>query len=87
MVRKNVKKKSIKKKFLLRHCLLFLDLKTLKVLNGFSNLFPPFTARKKTKNIKEWRPSKAEIQEGFVLHVKVSHIFLLFYCYQFLMCT
>ncbi|XP_067203610.1 uncharacterized protein [Linepithema humile] len=47
------------------------DLKTLQVLNNLSYLFAPINARKQTKQIKEWRPSKAEVQESFVLHVKI----------------
>ncbi|XP_067210560.1 uncharacterized protein [Linepithema humile] len=47
------------------------DLKTLQVLNNLSYLFAPINARKQTKQIKEWRSSKAEVQESFVLHVKI----------------
>jgi len=46
------------------------------VLNNLSYLFAPINARKQTKQIKEWHPSKAEVQESFVLHVKVSLYFL-----------
>ncbi|KYN09169.1 hypothetical protein ALC57_18724 [Trachymyrmex cornetzi] len=47
------------------------DLKTLKVLTFISHLFASVNARKQRKEIKEWRPSKIEMQEGFLLHVKV----------------
>lgn len=32
-----------------------------------------------TKEIKEWCPSKIEIQESFILHVKVKFLKILFY--------
>jgi len=48
-----------------------IDLKTLKVLTTISYLFASVNARKQKKEIKEWRPSKLEMQEGFLLHVKV----------------
>ncbi|KYN18886.1 hypothetical protein ALC57_08792, partial [Trachymyrmex cornetzi] len=35
------------------------------------HLFASVNARKQRKEIKEWRPSKIEMQEGFLLHVKI----------------
>ncbi|XP_071574491.1 uncharacterized protein [Temnothorax nylanderi] len=45
--------------------------RTLKILSSISHLFACVNARKQIKEIKEWRPSKIEVQESFILHVKI----------------
>lgn len=78
MVRKKILKINFQKNcFKTLYYFFFSNLRTLKVLTGLSNLFPAINVKKQTKNIKEWRPSKAEIQESFFLHVKVSSYFSL----------
>ncbi|XP_046388184.1 uncharacterized protein LOC124167798 [Ischnura elegans] len=47
------------------------DERTALALLHMSKIFPTVNARKQTKSVREWRPSKLEAQEAFVLHVKV----------------
>ncbi|XP_046398617.1 uncharacterized protein LOC124165308 [Ischnura elegans] len=46
------------------------DERTSLALLNFSRVFPSINAKKQTKYVKEWRPSKMEAQEAFVLHVE-----------------
>ena len=46
------------------------------LLMHMSKIFRVVTARKQTQVVPNWRPSKVEMQEAYMLHVKVSLVFL-----------
>lgn len=58
----------------------FTDLYYLHLLNMLPLLFKPVMVRK-NKSGTSWKPSKKEVAEGFIMHVKVNY-----YCDSYILC-
>lgn len=60
-----------------KHVFVLTEGKKIRTILTLPYLFKTVTAAKKGKN-KTWRPSRAEVAESLLLHVKVCSIYLLF---------